>query len=148
MPIGRTGIAVAATFIFAQSVARACSCTPVTFDQQVARATHIFVAHIASTAEVLDAERGSDPNDPTHYFIEARYRAIDVLKGSPPDEGVVRDWRPFLGSCSARLMAGTEFIIFASAQLGTNMCSGTTWFNPVKGKDELSRIRKVLETVQ
>ncbi|MBI3513937.1 MAG: hypothetical protein HY060_07740 [Proteobacteria bacterium] len=74
-----------------------------------ASAKQVFLAPLIRTEEVRH-------NDPVYkdipYFIEGRYRIIEILKGQPSADGAVRDlpWGP--GNCSLGLLAGHDYLFF------------------------------------
>jgi hypothetical protein len=79
-----------------------------TLEELFAQAATVFVAHVINVREITapDFEKSKIGT------IQATFRAIEVLKGSPPSSGhVVSDSYSF-GNCTLPFLAGADYIFF------------------------------------
>ncbi len=123
---------------FACSISR-----QLTDEEQFKRASAVFVAHVTKT-EVLSADprERADMRDPT---VEATVQLIEVLKGAPPIDGVVRDRVASPDYCGLPLFAGLDYVFFLNGDNGVLLPGATKGFFTLHGigaRQLLEKLRK------
>lgn len=93
--------------LFLACSAFACSSPgePPTLDELFAKATSVFVAHVVRTQET-DRKFEGIP------IVEGEFRLIEEIKGTPPQNYLVRDFVYGYGNCSLGLLAGLDYVFF------------------------------------
>jgi len=102
---------LASVLLLASSSATvACSFKERTDAELVAQAKIVFRARVTEVKLATLA----DPANPSQNFevVEARYEIKEVLKGVPPESGVVRDVPFGPGNCGLVLLPGLEYVFF------------------------------------
>lgn len=94
---------------FAATSASACSFPPRTDEEVFANANAIFLARITETKLV----RLQDPSNQSRSeeVIEARFEVREIIKGTPPASGIVRDVPFAPGNCGLALLPGIEYLL-------------------------------------
>jgi hypothetical protein len=75
-------------------------------EELFAQAATVFVAHVIKVQEMT----GSDLEK--HKTVQATFRAIEKLKGSPPSSSYVLSDMYSYGNCTLPLLAGADYIFF------------------------------------
>lgn len=127
------------------SAAFGCSFVPLSYEDQFAEASAVFVARIVRTEE----GKGSDPTrigikPETIAVVEATFRIVEILKGQPPGDGKVRSLRSEEANCTIPLLAAQDYLFFLSTDGFVWGPSGSGIVNPDgKDRDLLERLRKL-----
>jgi hypothetical protein len=105
--------AFAAVFcVMAASNGYSCSRNPntpaPTPEELFAQAATVFVAHVIKVQEMT----ASDMDKHEAGTVQATFRAIEILKGSPPSSSSVLSDMYSYGNCTLPLLAGADYIFF------------------------------------
>lgn len=123
--------------------ALACPTTPkLTDEEQFTEASAVFVAHVSKTEEVSASFGGVATQGPT---VEATVQLIEVLKGAPPIDGIVRDRVASPDYCGLPLFAGLDYVFFLSGDNGVLLPGATKGFFTLQGmgaRQLLEKLRK------
>lgn len=106
-------LAFAALFcVVGASSGYACSRDPnipaPTLDELFAQAATVFVAHIVEVQEIT----ATDMEKHRTGTVQAAFRQIEILKGSPPASGYVTSDAYSYGNCTLPLLAGADYVFF------------------------------------
>jgi hypothetical protein len=77
-------------------------------EELFAQAATVFVAHVIKVQEMTAPDRDKH----VAGTVQATFRAIEILKGSPPSSGYVLSDLYSYGNCTLPLLAGTDYIFF------------------------------------
>ena len=77
-------------------------------EELFAQAATVFVAHVIKVQEMT----ASDTDKHETGTVQATFRAIETLKGSPPSSSYVLSDMYSYGNCTLPLLAGADYIFF------------------------------------
>jgi hypothetical protein len=77
-------------------------------EELFAQAATVFVAHVIKVQEMT----ASDMDKHKTGTVQATFRAIEILKGSPPSGSYVVSDMYSYGNCTLPLLAGADYIFF------------------------------------
>ena len=146
----RLGLALAiVTALAAQSV-EACSRHPRPTDTQLfSEAKEVFVARVISTElkrmprKECDAE---EIDEDECAYVQAWYERVDVLKGSPPRRGNVRDLVFGPGNCSLGLLAGFYYVFYLGSDYNwVPHINGSFPLGPLYEERERKAVQRIKE---
>jgi len=114
--------------------ARACVCERFSEEQLFAKARSVFVAHVFRSEETT----GLAPliSDKPVAIVEARFRAVEILKGRPPPSGTVKSLTMDY-SCSVLLYPATDYLLFLHDDDFVLACGGSRSIG-LEGHDTVS----------
>jgi hypothetical protein len=125
--------------------ALACSslAPPPSDEEQFARASAVFVAHLTKTEEVTLSFKGFPQAVPG---VEGTFRIVEILKGDPPADGKVQDLVFGPGNCSLALFAGLDYLFFLHGDKWVLSTGGSRGFINLQGAEPrqlLEKLRKL-----
>jgi hypothetical protein len=77
-------------------------------EELFAQAATVFVAHVIKVQEMM----ASNMEKHEAGTVQATFRAIEILKGSPPSSSYVMSDAYSYGNCTLALLAGADYIFF------------------------------------
>src|SRR5262249_36079998 len=103
-----------------------------------AAASSVFRARITETKLAVLQHVGQSTE-----VVEARFEVREVIKGTPPASGIVRDLPFSPGNCSLGLMAGMEYVLLPGEYDLVLLPSGSFGYFNVEGTAVQSRLREL-----
>ena len=132
------------TLLLASSAAACSSLKQPSSEELFAHAISVF------RARVVEARLAKFPNPlkPVEQVevVEAKFEIKEVLKGTPPASGVVRDLPFAPGNCSLGLLPGMEYVFFPDASGFVLLPGGSFGYINAEGsevKSHLEALRKL-----
>jgi hypothetical protein len=123
--------------------ASACSFKEKSNEQLFSSATSIFRARVTEV-KLATLANPSMPGQ-TVEVVEARYEVKEVLKGTPPHSGIVRDLPFGPGNCSLGLLPGMEYVFVPEDHEMVLLPSGSFAYFNAEGAAVKSKLQALRE---
>jgi hypothetical protein len=133
--------------LLAISAARACSWDQTDTDEQrLSRANSVFIAHVIRAEEIEPPYSGAGVS-PIHAdapIIRASFRTIEVFKGQPPADAVVRSLVFEGGNCTLPIIAGVDYLIFLYNNSFVDLPGGSRALSSLRDDLQTEETRRLL----